>query len=452
MRHRLAILIADGRIQSAIIQSKRGAKAVVEQVSTIPADVPRSLAMNGDTSEVGNAIVQGLHALNSSGAPATLIIPSGWCYTHVVDAPRRGFNRSAATFELEGHLPVELESLSCVFGRIDKHRVMGWALPTAPARTLLETLHDAGVNVERVVTDLSCVIAVGHGVASDAHGKPAVECHVLFDRHRCAVGITPASRAAPLVTRTLPNHPSDLSAHVDATVRSTGLDVGLSRRLDLGANSDVQRLMTVSSDPSLPDLADGNLVGRWRTQRVWGALTRPAAVLAVFLAALVVHQHVHRVQVADTLRALDAAMAQEYQRVFPDADVPAGPALRLASERLRLERLTRTESKNAKATDVINRDRLAPLSILRDWGALLPDDLRIHVVEASVDDHAVSLLGQTREHRDAERVSECLDRLASWSARPPHTSRLKSGGVEFSVRATAQPLSMDQAADLPEAN
>ena len=77
-----------------------------------------------------------------------------------------------------------------------------------------------------------------------------------------------------------------------------------------------------------------------------------------------------------------------------------------------------------------------PMAVLRDVVAGLPDDVRVMLIDARLDSRQLSLRGQTAAHRDAERIVEAINRTAAFSAGPPRTTRLKTGGVEFSVIAT----------------
>ncbi len=61
------------------------------------------------------------------------------------------------------------------------------------------------------------------------------------------------------------------------------------------------------------------------------------------------------------------------------------------------------------------------------------------LLEARVDDKQLSLRGQTAEHRDAERIAETIGQVPQLAVRPPRTTRLREGGVEFSVIATGVP-------------
>jgi hypothetical protein len=73
--------------------------------------------------------------------------------------------------------------------------------------------------------------------------------------------------------------------------------------------------------------------------------------------------------------------------------------------------------------------------MLRQLAAALPSDVRIMLTDARVDESQLVLRGQTVEHRDAERIAEALAAVPGLEARPPRTTRLKSGGVEFSITA-----------------
>ena len=55
--------------------------------------------------------------------------------------------------------------------------------------------------------------------------------------------------------------------------------------------------------------------------------------------------------------------------------------------------------------------------------------------EVRLDEHQVTLRGKTASHRDAERVFEAMGKVSRLQVRPPRTTRLRSGGVEFWIVA-----------------
>jgi len=130
------------------------------------------------------------------------------------------------------------------------------------------------------------------------------------------------------------------------------------------------------------------------------------------------------------LEAVDQQRLEVYRQVFDADQLPPEAALRVASERVRLEGLTRRAK--SPASD-LPRLLPPPLEVLRSFVAALPEDVRILLNEARVDESQLLLRGQTVEHRDAERIAETMNLAPGLDARPPRTTRLKTGGVEFSI-------------------
>ena len=137
----------------------------------------------------------------------------------------------------------------------------------------------------------------------------------------------------------------------------------------------------------------------------------------------------HTRALREHLAAVDTARLAVYRQVFDAKALPPGAALRLASERVRLQGLTQSG-----ATTPVHSE--SPVDVFREFVAALPEDVRVMLLDARLDQRQLTLRGQTAGHRDAERIVEALNRVPGVIARPPRTTRLKTGGVEFSIIAT----------------
>ena len=58
-----------------------------------------------------------------------------------------------------------------------------------------------------------------------------------------------------------------------------------------------------------------------------------------------------------------------------------------------------------------NRRRDFVLTTLRNVVANLPSDVRLMLLEARLDERQLTLRGQTAQHRDAERITEAVNRV-----------------------------------------
>ncbi len=133
------------------------------------------------------------------------------------------------------------------------------------------------------------------------------------------------------------------------------------------------------------------------------------------------------------LQALNDARQAIYAQAFGTKKAPVGAAARVASKRIQLVGLTqsgRNENDGQELSD------MPALDALRDVVAALPEDVRIKLLKTRIETRQLTLRGQTARHRDAERIAEAVGSVQGLTSRPPRTSRLKSGGVEFSIVAS----------------
>jgi hypothetical protein len=155
-------------------------------------------------------------------------------------------------------------------------------------------------------------------------------------------------------------------------------------------------------------------------------------VLAIGLTAILgVGFRYHAVRLERNLETLHAQQLDIYREVFEVDRLPPGAALRLASERIRVEGLTSKGEESGLAGE-----SPSALEALRGVVAALPSDVRIMLTDLRIDEKQIALHAQTGQHRDAERIAEAIGTIEGLQVRPPRTTRLKSGGVEFALIAT----------------
>ena len=120
---------------------------------------------------------------------------------------------------------------------------------------------------------------------------------------------------------------------------------------------------------------------------------------------------------------------------MPDVVLKAGGSTFFGWNEVRvvrsIEALASTSPSDSALPDIA---RAQPLDDVRVFVEALPPDVRILVNELVVDAGQFNLRGHTVSHRDAERIADAVATIDGVSVRPPRTSRLKKGGVEFSVR------------------
>ena len=143
--------------------------------------------------------------------------------------------------------------------------------------------------------------------------------------------------------------------------------------------------------------------------------------------------HRQRSAINEAIDAIAHTERQLYTQSFPGRPVPPGIALRIASERIRLEGLTR--SANPDST----RNALLPAQTvpeeLRHLIAAIPTDVRLFVQDLQLDDHHLTLRGTARSHAEAERIASALRDAHGWVPSPPRSDVRRGGGVGFALHA-----------------
>ena len=459
MSTRVGIVLTETGIDAAVLRGRRQGCAVVSR-QQVAVPVPATLGAETDVDGVAGAIIGAVQRLDGLGVPAQLVIPSTWCFHQSVDAGAGRLGRTAAAFQLEEYLPVSLEEVTCAFAPTHDGRSMGLAVPTAPLQHLIRQLNQAGVHVEHIYAD--SFVATANGASSDVE----VSGTLAVDRRHVGISLKSRGDRQPSIVRSLllPDE-NGLAAAVDQTEEAADLHadhwtlydlrptVGVDAPLSLDnpqseiRNPEIERLerqdavdalqvLAVQHETDLPNLCTGSLApaSRWvHTMRLAArcvALLALLALVAVAWTADLYRQQTHYTTANHQVRTQQVELFQE---ALPDRTVPANPALRLTSERIRLEGLTRTGG--AYGTQQPDeQDRYAAIDTLRHFVAGLPQDVRVLLLDWSIDGSRLSIRGQTADHRDAERITEVVNAIPGLSAGPPRTSRLSAGGVEFTIR------------------
>ncbi|MEK6674123.1 MAG: hypothetical protein AABZ47_00545 [Planctomycetota bacterium] len=404
--------------------------------------IPATLCHNDDLKSLAEAIAQSIHALEADSHNVTLVLPQHWCFCHVLEVQRRGTSKQTLEYAFEEVLPLPLEELTCAFAALGSHRVLAVAVPTSPMGKLLQLLEENGIEVDHITIDAPAV------ALSQSIDFPGI---ILLDATwaRMAAHLHPPELAVVSAFGSDERNLAEELRQRDLLDSSTEY-----LRLDLGESSDLRARDDVASDAvgeprtlysqdaidliavaaatvSSPDLRTGALLGRKHRDQVT-RLTHHVLIAGILLLITWCTQLVWNQQtLRQHLEAVRAEQLRVYSDVFQATQLPPAAALRLASERIRLEGLTQ-----AKAP-LPNTKTSSPLDGFRDFVAALPDDIRVMLLDARLDEAQWTLRGQTVEHRDAERIVETLNAHAGLQAKPPRTTRLPSGGVEFTVVAAS---------------
>ena len=87
------------------------------------------------------------------GVTCRLVIPANWCLIHRVELPGSRWSKSAAEYEFEQYIPVDLEELTCTSIRLNPRDALVVAVFTDSLHEFLTVLEENLVIVEAVNVD-----------------------------------------------------------------------------------------------------------------------------------------------------------------------------------------------------------------------------------------------------------------------------------------------------------
>ncbi len=428
MAERLTIQVTDRQVR--ISNGDRSAPSA--EMCTLPG--PAAALTPAELAEV---VLDAMKVTAAGLVRTTLVLPSSWCYVHRLSVPRRRPSRTTLAYALEEYLPVEVEHLTCDFLRCANGAVIGVAIETERLRELLATLSDSSVHVERITVD----------VIYGAQYRRAASSLLWCDAEHVALLTLDDGRVTDLrVVRLAPDLDAGqwcerIYGHLDSEdtpVEPTRLLIAgcadddrlnaLSARLNTTPADEVDSTPTRPSVAQGFDLARDALAPANRAVDRLRAWRRVAAASLLALLALCVGLAVHQSQLRQQLHAITDWERACFRELFPGQSVPAGVALRVASERRRLEGLILSDSPTASA-------RHDALGVLHSIVAALPDDLRLDLRELRFEGRDVTIRGAARDHRQAERLTQTIDALEFLQCAAPRTDRQREGGVQFFAHA-----------------
>lgn len=397
--------------------------------------LPDTLLGLEDVSRLTDGITSAISTLDGAADYILLAVPLNWCFWQELERPTRRGSPEGLKFELEAYLPMALEDVSCAFPQLGSS-VVGLAIPTDPMRRLLDGLAQRGVHIERIIVD---AVALGIGL-TDGEGA------LLEDRRWCrAVAYTQdAGLRIVLLPAGKPQH--RLETELQSRLSLDNVPNGWTR-IDLRmvkesvADGDLSSSLSKSLQPlveaalradAAANLARGSLAARNRWQPIVRRAERCLACASLLLLVVTLSLHLRMRTLRDHVSQVTRACGSLYEQIFPESQPSPGAGMRLASERVRLEGLTRTADVGPPAATSL------PLDTLRGIVAGLPPDVRVLLESARVEGRQVMLRGRTAEHRDAERIVEAVSRVPGLHPRPPQTNRIEAGGAEFSIVATSE--------------
>ncbi len=375
-------------------------------------------------------LAQAIAQLGEAATPCrvTLVIPASWCYIHRISVPGRRPERSALAFAFEEFVPVDVETLTCDFLKAGDGSSIAIGIDTARIGLLLKALRETGIDVERITLD-----AIDAATGSDA--DRLLWCddeHVaLLERSDGHIDFLRCVRLAAGPDDCWAARVQERLGAVDRPTTLTGA-VSRDRLAELerfesftptvaGARSRHSQIgeFNLARDALAPPSRRTDLLLAWR---------RAAGVALAALLVLTVGLGVQRARLQARVGEVERWERAVFAELFPGQMVPAGVAMRLASERKRLEGLTLSTGARTPA-------RTDALAILHQIVANLPGDLRLDLQELRIENGNVTLRGRTRDHRGAEQLAAAVNKSGSLQCASPQTERQSDGGVLFYLHA-----------------
>jgi len=450
----LAIHIADRETHVAEC-ARRSRRWEVTADRTYKIAAPRLPRTAGDVEAYGRELCRLLVADGVGPTPARVVVPPAWCLTQVVESPLRRWNEEAAILDAEQFLPVDLESLTCVGVYTgDRYGVVVGAF-TEAIEWFLEALAEAGIDVESVRPAIDDVPersgspngTRGYGTAAIDDGSLALRVAVSADDAAPLVRtmLLPDSNQAEHIARAIEQSAACAAvwpqawevrvfadeANADAVTQALeGRGCKVTRH---DAPAVIRRSIERAANVASPmELRRNRLshAGRWRA--TVSRLTRCSVVTAVLLLILGLRLRLDNLRHVQAITELGPTRDAIYAEVFPGQAVTSGAALRVESERIKLQGLT----SNKQEGDAFAAPRpLEVFELLQSVTAAAPEQLKLFVNELVVDDQGLRLIGQTTSHSAAGDLVQALNRVPSIDVEPPRTKLRNDRTVDFHIHA-----------------
>lgn len=410
-----------------------------------------------DLVPLGENVSAWLRAEFPDGFTCRLVIPASWCFIHSVDNKVGKKRRQAALYEFEQFVPVDLDALTCVVQRATDDTALVVGALTEPLSGLLAELERGRIFVEAIYVD-ALVLSACDVQENDTDGSGII---LLDDSHMTLTGFNHTSDG-PVVVRSVVLPSESRSAAVDHVV--TAIDIlPLSfhhwHLLDLSSGDEVCSVQDVLAEAgfgatrasraeSVGRLLDAaanhghevdlrrdklSFSGRWVSVR--RRLTACLGTLLVLLAVIGFKFRIDNIVVARVIDGLVPIRNDIYSQAFPGQKPPPEAALRLKSERIKLEGLT---DRGDEKTEFQSGNGLQLFELMHDILNKIPDDVKLAISEILLDERTVSFTGRTTSHGQAGQLVRALNQLPAISAEPPNTKLRKDHTVDFRINARVQ--------------
>lgn len=384
----------------------------------------------------------------STKRPILLALGSVWCVAMTIPLPpgRKHRQRQALSYVLEPYLPWSAEETTCDF-EFRNQSVFSAALETSAIQELL-----SGLGEDLLVASITP--AARHAVSAHVREyKNLAVRYLLLWSSPLGVELWEIDHDLPTLWQKLPHSPES----VVQAVRQIQLRVGfpliivardcsveLRQKLGLLSEATIRECPAEEKDDLLQqacreadailkgkhkaalEFRRGDLSSNVRDQSLsrYRGILRTSILLLLISVAFAFYERGNRYDL-ERRKLLDR-QAEIFRKLFPETPLPVGVQARFESE------YTRLAAMRGKS-DVIPTKTPA-IQLLEKVLRSIPQELRFRLLEVRLESGRLYLVGQVREHAEADRIAEGL-RQANLLVDPPTTHRLPERGVEFRISA-----------------
>jgi hypothetical protein len=400
--------------------------------------------------ETAQRVHQLLDERRYPGKPVMLGLGSSWCPSATIPIPssRQAKKRGTIGFLVEPHLPWPVEEAVIDYEILDDKRIFAVSAEARPLADLVSALEEPGIRVASIAPIARLALEHHFQVASDVGSR-----YALIWRNEETVDLWLVEKDRPVVWNWLPYDVAAVSRALrylalseDATLQVVGRNLPpefVQASLDEAGLRSLATPSLESDDPLVAatheavailegrrtaaiELRRDQLVSKDRNRALRPQLNLLQAAAFFCLAALGIALF-HQAWQSERLRDnYDRGQTVLFGRLFPKERIPVAIHARLQSE------LGRLKGVRGERSDL--PQSIPYLTVLEPLLRALPANLRYRLLEVRIENGQLYLVGQVREHGDADRIADAL-RGVGLVVASPNTNRLEKEGVEFRISA-----------------